>query len=164
MTQKPRGHLELSRTCRNDVGTSIIAIAMTWPYLTARSSAGASWYIWLWLSPLGPITCLCLTSWAGVFELGALLLSKLDCSERGICSRSNWVNHWVVVLWFSMSVCWMWGSFGVGWTLLDSNLIRQLLLFWSWHALSHTYILYRMVIGTLSAFVMWLSLFGKLLK
>ncbi len=30
MTQKPRGHLELSRTCRNDVGTSIIAIATTW--------------------------------------------------------------------------------------------------------------------------------------
>jgi hypothetical protein len=46
----------VSRTCRNDVGTSIIAIATTWPYLTTRSSAGASWYIWLWLSPLGPIS------------------------------------------------------------------------------------------------------------
>jgi hypothetical protein len=35
-------HLKISRTCRNDIGTSIIAIATTRPYLTARISAGAS--------------------------------------------------------------------------------------------------------------------------
>ncbi len=102
MTQKPRGHLEVSRTCRNDVGTSIIAMATTWPYLTARSSAGASWYIWLWLSPLGPTKCLntlVCCQWAYGSSLKQLYPHYLG-QMLGF-----WLTCWVKL----MSLCHGWG-------------------------------------------------------
>ncbi len=42
MTQKPREHLELSRTCRNDVGTSIDPSATASPYFLGNPENSTS--------------------------------------------------------------------------------------------------------------------------
>ena len=63
MTQKPREHLELSCTCRNDVGTSIDPSATASPYFSGNPENSTSQCCNLEMNPCGlPITKFASTS------------------------------------------------------------------------------------------------------